>query len=161
MRRAARLTSVVLGVALVCAGCGSSPELAADRARALQDSVLAVSQAASEARWAEAQSLLVQTRGVLDDGVDEGEVSTARYREIDAALDVVATELAASQAAADQAAAALAAAEQAAAEQAAAEQAAAVQAAAEAAAEQQTAPAGPGKTPPKPKEKGGPGKGDK
>ncbi|MDQ0373145.1 hypothetical protein [Cellulomonas humilata] len=148
MRRAARMISLVLGVALVCAGCGSSTELAADRARTLQDSVLAVSQAASEARWADAQSLLVETRVALDDGVDAGEVSTTRYREIDAALDLVATELAASRAAADQAAAEAAAAAQAAAEQAAAEQAAA---------EQEAAPP-PAKEPPAPKGKG-PGKG--
>ena len=75
------------------------------------------------------RSLLAETQTALDAGADAGEVSTARYREIDAALDRVATELAAAQAAADQAAAEQAAAEQAAAEQAAAEQAAAEQAA--------------------------------
>ena len=88
VRRAARLDRPSsLGVVLACAGCGSSPELAADRAQALQESVLAVTQAASEARWADAQSLLAETQTALDDGADAGEVSTARYREIDAALD--------------------------------------------------------------------------
>ena len=106
-------------------GCGSAPELEGDRAQKLQESVLGVTQAASEARWADAQVLLADTQASLDAGADAGEVSTARYREIDAALDRVAAELAAAQAAADQAAAAQAAAEQAAAEQAAAEQAAA------------------------------------
>ncbi|WP_456788206.1 hypothetical protein, partial [Cellulomonas sp. P5_C5] len=121
MRRA--MTALALGVALACAGCGSAPELAADRAQALQASVLAVTQAASDARWADAQVLLTDTQAALDAGVDAGDVSTARYREIDAALDRVAADLAAAQAAADQAAAEQAAAEQAAAEQAAAEQA--------------------------------------
>ena len=143
-----RIPALVLGAVLVCAGCGSAPELAADRAASLQQSVLDVTQAASEARWADAQVLLVDTQASLDAGADAGEVSTTRYREIDAALDRVAAELAAAKAAADQAAAAQAAAEQAAAEQAAAEQAAA---------EQKTAPA-PAKEPPKGK---GPGKGDK
>jgi hypothetical protein len=148
-----RIPALVLGAVLLCAGCGSAPELAADRASSLQQSVLDVTQAASEARWADAQVLLVDTQASLDAGADAGEVSTTRYREIDAALDRVAAELAAAKAAADQAAAAQAAAEQAAAEQAAAEQAAAEQAAAE----QKTAHA-PAKEPPKGK---GPGKGDK
>ncbi|GEL96455.1 hypothetical protein CTE05_00020 [Cellulomonas terrae] len=146
-------TAVVLAAVLVCAGCAGRPDLEADRAQTLQESVLAVTQAAGEARWADAQSLLLTTRTTLDDGVDAGEVSTTRYREIDAALDLVATELAAAQAAADQAAA-----EQAAAEQAAAEQAAAEQAAAEKAAAEQNAPAAPKKEPPAPKDKGKPGK---
>lgn len=154
MTRPGVWAAVVLGAVLVCAGCADRPDLEADRAATLQESVLAVTQAAGEARWADAQALLLTTRTTLDDGVDEGEVSTTRYREIDAALDLVATELAAAQAAADQAAA-----EQAVAEQAAAEQAAAEQAAAEkAAAEQQNAPAAPKKEPPAPKDKGKPGK---
>ena len=160
MSRPVRWTAVVLGVALVCAGCGSAPELAVDRAQSLQTSVLGVTQAASEARWADAQSLLVATRVALDDGVDAREVSAERYREIDAALDRVANELAASQAAADQAAAEQAAAEQAAA-QAAAAQAAAERAAAEQAAAEQVAPAGPAKAPPAKGKGEGKGKGDK
>ncbi|GEK23597.1 hypothetical protein CXY01_41170 [Cellulomonas xylanilytica] len=153
------MSAVVLGAGLACAGCGGTPELAADRAEVLQESVLVVTQAASEARWADAQVLLVDTRAALDAGVDAGEVSTARYREVDAALDRVAADLAAAQAAAEQAAAELAAAQQAAAEQAAAEQAAAEQAAAEqAAAEEKAGP--PAKEPPAPKGKGQ-GKGGK
>lgn len=154
MSRVLRWTAVVLGVGLVCGACGTAPELEPDRAVSLQESVLAVTQAASESRWVDAQALLVQTRVTLDDGVDEGEVSTARYREIDAALDQVAAELAAAQAVVEQAAAAQAAAEQAAAQaaadQAAAEQAAAQQAAAEKAAE----PPGHEKPAPAPKDKG-------
>lgn len=153
MRRPAVWTAVVLGAVLVCAGCADRPDLEPDRAQTLQESVLAVTQAAGEARWADAQTLLADTRADLDDGADAGEVSTPRYREIDAALDLVATELAAAQAAADQAAA-----EQAAAEQAAAEQAAAEQAAAEKAAAEQNAPAPPKKEPPAPKGKGKSGK---
>lgn len=158
MRRPAVWTAVVLGAVLVCAGCADRPDLEPDRAQTLQESVLAVTQAAGEARWADAQTLLADTRADLDDGADAGEVSTPRYREIDAALDLVATELAAAQAAADQAAAEQAAAEQAAAEQAAAEQAAAEQAAAEKAAAEQNAPAPPKKEPPAPKGKGKSGK---
>lgn len=153
MRRPAVWTAVVLGAVLVCAGCADRPDLEPDRAQTLQESVLAVTQAAGEARWADAQTLLADTRADLDAGADAGEVSTPRYREIDAALDLVATELAAAQAAADQAAA-----EQAAAEQAAAEQAAAEQAAAEKAAAEQNAPAPPKKEPPAPKGKGKSGK---
>jgi len=153
MRRVTVWTALVLGAVLVCAGCGSKPDLEDDRAQTLQESVLAVTQAAGEARWADAQNLLLTTRTALDDGLDAGEVSTTRYREIDTALDSVATELAAAQAAADQAAA-----EQAAAAQAAAEQAAAEQAAAEKAAAEQQAPAGPKKEPPAPKDKGKSGK---
>lgn len=155
MRRTGRWAVAVLAGVLVCAGCGNPPELADDRAQTLQETVLVVSQAASEARWADAQVLLAETQAALDAGADAGEVSTTRYREIDAALDRVAAELAAAQAAADQAAAAQAAADQAAAEQAAAEQAAAEQAAAN----QQVQPA-PAKEPKPPKDKG-PGKGGK
>jgi len=147
--------TIPVAVVLLCTACGNAPELTTDRAQALQESVLSVTQAASEARWADAQVLLAETQTALDAGADAGEVSTARYREIDAALDRVAADLAAAQAAADQAAAAQAA-EQAAAAQAAAEQAAAEQAAAEqAAAEKKAAPAPP-KEQPAPK---GPGRG--
>ena len=153
-RASHRLTrwTLPVAVALFCTACGNAPDLAAERAQALQESVLSVTQAASEARWADAQALLAETQTALDAGADAGEVSTARYREIDAALDRVAADLAAAQAA--QAAAAQAA-EQAAAAQAAAEQAAAEQAAAE----KKAAPA-PAKEPPGKKDKP-PGKGGK
>jgi hypothetical protein len=142
----------VLATALLCGSCADSPELARDRAETLQQSVLAVTQAAAESRWADAQSLLAETRTALDTGADAGEVSTERYRQIDAALDQVAADLTAQQAAADQAAA-----EQAAADQAAAEQAAAEQAAAEKAAADEVAPQ-PGPQKGKPKNPGkGPG----
>lgn len=149
-------TAVVLGAVLVCTGC-SRPDLETDRAASLQESVLAVTQAAGEARWADAQTLLLTTRTSLDDGLDAGEVSATRYREIDTALDLVATELAAAQAAADQAAAEQAAAAQAAAEQAAADKAAADKAAADKAAAEKNAPTAP-KQPPAPKDKGKGGK---
>lgn len=146
MRRRAGWAALVVATVLLCGSCAGTPELTDDRAQTLQQSVLAVSQAAAEARWADAQALLAETRTALDAGADAGDVSTQRYREIDAALDQVATDLAAQKAAADQAAA----------EQAAAEQAAAEQAAAEKAAEQPAAPAPP--TPKgKPKD---PGKGE-
>ena len=137
-----------------CAGCGSEAgPLGRSRARA--PGVRARRHhAASEARWSDAQLLLVDTQAALDAGADAGEVSTARYRTIDAALERVAAELAAAQAAADQAAAQQAAADQAAAEQAAAEQAAAEQAAADAAAAQKAADAKKSKGGPKPKEAG-------
>ncbi len=98
---------LVLAAGLLLAGCSGSPDLAPDRAHTLQESVLAVSQAASEARWDDALALLGTTRTELDAGVDAGEVSTARYREVDAALDRVESEITAEQArvAADQLAA--------------------------------------------------------
>ena len=148
-------SALVVGGVLACGACAGSPELESDRAGALQESVVAVTQAAEQARWSDAQMLLDETRSTLDAGADAGEVSTARYREIDAALDQVAADLAAEQAAVEQAAA-----EQAAAEQAAAEQAAAEQAAADAAAaEQQDDDDGPGRADPKDKAKP-PGKKD-
>lgn len=143
MRRRVGWTALVVASALACAGCADdAPELDADRARTLQESVLAVTQAAAESRWSDAQGLVAQTREALDEGADAGEVSTARYRQIDAALDGVESDLAAAVAAAAVAA-------QAAADQAAAEQAAADQAAAELAATPQPAPApeAPAKTP--------------
>ena len=128
MRRALAL---VLGAGLLVAGCGNSPDLAPDRAHTLQGTVLAVSQASAVARWDDALGLVTEARTELDAGVDAGEVSTARYREVDAALDQVEAQITAERdrVAAEQAAAAQAAADQAAAEQAAAEQAATEQAA--------------------------------
>ena len=152
-------SALVVGGVLVCGACAGSPDLESDRAGALQESVLAVTQAAEQARWSDAQTLLDETRTTLDAGADAGDVSTARYREIDAALDQVAADLAAEQAAAEQAAAQQAAAEQAAAEQAAAEQAAAEQAAADAAAAEDDEDDGPGRADPKDKVKP-PGKKD-
>ena len=158
------LAAVVLAAVLMTAGCAARPDLSADRAATLQDAVLHVTSAAAAGRWDEADAAITDTRARLDAGVDAGDVSTARYREIDRALDRVSAavasaraEAAAAQAAAEQAAAAQAAAEQAAAQQAAA-QAAADQAAAARAATQDVRP-GPGpkaKAPAKPK---GPGKG--
>ncbi|WP_315098838.1 mucin-associated surface protein [uncultured Cellulomonas sp.] len=138
MRRRVGWTALVVASALACAGCAdAAPDLDADRARTLQESVLAVTQAAAESRWSDAQGLVAQTREALDQGADAGEVSTARYRQIDAALDGVESDLAAAVAAA--AVAAEAAAEQAAADQAAAELAATPQPA--------LAPEVPAKTP--------------
>ncbi|KQY47422.1 hypothetical protein [Cellulomonas sp. Root137] len=144
MRRRAGWAALVVATALLCGSCAGSPELADDRAATLQQSVLAVSQAAAESRWADAQSLLAETRTALDVGANAGEVSTERYQQIDAALDQVASDLAAQQTAAE-----LLAAEQAAADQAAADKAAA----------EQTAPA-PAPATPKGKDKN-PGKGNK
>ena len=159
-RASSRLIRWTIPVAVVLAvhSLRQHAGAATDRAQALQESVLSVTQAASEARWADAQVLLAETQTALDAGADAGEVSTARYREIDAALDRVAADVAAAQAAADQAAAAQAA-EQAAAAQA-AEQAAAEQAAAEQAAAEKKAGPAPAKEQPAPKDKG-PGKGGK
>jgi hypothetical protein len=140
--RAAWPAVVVLVVtAFLTGGCGAEPDLDADRASQLQEAVLQVSTAAAASQWDAADAGLVEARARLDAGVDAGEVSTARYREIDRALDAVAAAVAAERArvAAEQAAAAQAAAEQAAADQAAAEQAAAEQAAADQAAAEQAA----------------------
>ncbi|MET0789071.1 MAG: hypothetical protein ABWY33_07510 [Cellulomonas sp.] len=108
-----RRIALVLGAGLLLAGCGGSTDLAPDRAHTLQQTVLAVSQAASEARWADALVLLDEARDELDAGVDAHEVSTARYREVDSALERVEAEITAEQA---RLAAAQVAAEQAAAE---------------------------------------------
>lgn len=107
MRRRVGCAGLVLGLALAVAGCGSTPELDADRAHTLQQSVLGVTQAAAEGRWADAQALLATTRADLDAGADLGEVSTARYRQIDTALDEVESQLAAEQERAAAAAAAV------------------------------------------------------
>ncbi|MFS0700365.1 mucin-associated surface protein [Cellulomonas sp. 179-A 4D5 NHS] len=154
--RARALLAPALALVVVLAGCGQGAELDAERAAALQQSVLTVSEEAAAGRHGAAQAALAQVRSELEAAVDAGEVSTARYRQIDDALDRTDQEVsaalaaqAAAQAAAEQAAAEQAAAEQAAAEQAAAEQAAAEEAAArEAAARaaQDEAP-GPGKGP--------------
>ncbi|GIG21076.1 hypothetical protein Cch01nite_18000 [Cellulomonas chitinilytica] len=155
--RARAVAVVVLAVALVTAGCAERPDLADERAASLQAAVLDVTSAAAAGRWDDAEAALVDTRGRLDDGVDAGEVSTSRYREVDRALDRVAGALAAARA---QAVAAEAAAQQAAAVQAATEQAAAQAAADQAAADRAAAatparPADP-QPAPAPKDKKGP-----
>ena len=153
-----RVLVLVLGVALLVAGCGGRPDLAPDRAHTLQSTVLAVTQASAEARWDDALALLGEARTELDAGVDADQVSTARYREVDAALDEVESQITAER---DRVAAEQAAAQQAAADQAAAEQAAADQAAAEQAATS-NAPAPAPKPAPPGKDKGkGAGKGGK
>jgi len=99
MRRL-RTAVAALGFTLAllgASGCGSTTELAAERARTLQASVLAVTRAAAEGDWREASTLLASTRALLDAGVEEGEVSAIRYRAIDAALDEVEAQLAAVQ----------------------------------------------------------------
>lgn len=97
MRRL-RTTLAAFGLAIAllgASGCGSTTELAAERGRTLQASVLAVTQAAAQGHWREASTLLASTRALLDAGVEQGEVSAVRYRAIDAALDDVEAELAA------------------------------------------------------------------
>ncbi|WP_258723367.1 hypothetical protein [Cellulomonas sp. NS3] len=140
--RTGALLAPALGLVLVLAGCGQGAELDPDRAGVLQQAVLTVSEEAAAGRYDSAQAALAEVRDELETAVDAGEVSTARYRQIDDALDrtdqevTAALEAQAAARAAEQAAAEQAAAEQAAAEQAAAEQAAA---AARAAAEQEAA----------------------
>jgi cobalamin biosynthesis Mg chelatase CobN len=154
------LWAVVLTAALVTAGCAGRPDLDADRAATLQAAVLEVTTTAAAGQWDATDAALAETRDRLDAGVDAGEVSTSRYREIDRALDRVAAAVASERArvAAEQAAAAQAAADQAAAEQAAAEAAAAEQAAASSGPAGKPKPGppasdkGPGKA--KPKDKG-------
>ena len=80
-------TVAVVGVlALALAGCGSQADLDASRAQALQADVLAVTQAAAAGKWAAADTDLASTRAHLDAALDAGDVSVARYREIEAAL---------------------------------------------------------------------------
>lgn len=149
--RSGALLGPAFTLVLVLAGCSQEPELDADRARALQQAVLTVSEESAAGRYDAAQAAVTQVREELEAAVDAGEISTARYRQVDDALDRTGQEVAAALAAQ---AAAQAAAEQAAAERAAAEQAAA-QAAAQEAAERAARAAGPGG------EKGPKGKGDK
>ena len=155
-RARASMVAVLTGVLLV-AGCGARPDLAPDRGANLRAAVLEVTAAAAAGRWDAAEAALSDTRARLDAGVDAGDVSTTRYREIDQALDRVSEALVTARA---EEAAAAAAAQQAAADQAAADLAAAQPAAAEQAAAQQggpeRAPAPKDKGPGKPK---GPGKG--
>lgn len=168
--RAARtraLLAPALALLVVLAGCSQGAELDAERAAALQQSVLTVSEEAAAGRHDAAQAALAEVRSELEAAVDAGDVSTARFRQIDDALDRTDQEIsaalaaqAAAQAAAEQAAAEQAAAEQAAAEQAAAEQAAAEQAAAEQAAAREAAERAAQDEAPGP-EKGPKGKGKK
>lgn len=141
-------SALVGAVLLGAAGC-ARPDLDADRARALQTDVLAVTQASAEGRYDAAAALLDRLRSEVADGRERGEISAERYATLTDALDDVATELEASasaQAAAEaaaQAAAAEAAAEAARAQATAeaAAEAAAAQAAADAALAQATAEA--------------------
>ncbi|MDC7121110.1 hypothetical protein OMK64_06125 [Cellulomonas fimi] len=141
-------SALVATVLLGAAGC-ARPDVDADRARALQSDVLAVTQASAEGRYDAAAALLDRLRAEVEGGRSSGDLSSERYATLSAAIDDVATELeaaASAQAAAEaaeQAAAAEAAAEAARAQATAeaAEQAAAAQAAADAALAQATAEA--------------------
>ncbi|MFC4614369.1 hypothetical protein ACFO3K_06565, partial [Cellulomonas algicola] len=117
---------LVATVLLGATGC-ARPDIDADRARALQSDVLAVTQASAEGRFDAAGALLDRLRAEVEDGRSSGDLSAERYATLAAAIDDVATELEASASA------------QAAAE--AAAQAAAAEAAAEAARAQATAEA--------------------
>ena len=110
-RHLQRLTPGVLALVIVLGGCGRSPELAADRAGSLQDEVLDVTTAAAAGDWDAADAGIASAHAQLDAALDADDVTTARYHEIDAALDRVTATIsverdkAAAQIAADQAAA--------------------------------------------------------
>ncbi|ROS30573.1 hypothetical protein [Cellulomonas sp. PhB150] len=91
MRRAARL-GVACTLALTLGACGSPTDLTAETARSLQADVLSVTTAAAGGKWDAVDSGVAATRADLDAALDAGEISTARYREVDAALDRVAAE---------------------------------------------------------------------
>ena len=110
MRWRAGSAVLALGTVLAVAGCGTTTDLAADRAHDLQTAVLGVTQSAAAGQWDQAQTRLAATRTLLDTGADHGEVSATRFRQIDAALDEVQTQLATARASAVAAAAAQAAA---------------------------------------------------
>jgi chromosome segregation ATPase len=124
-----------VAVVAVVGACQSSVELDADPARVLQADVLALTTAVAAGRWDTVEAELREAREHLDAALESGEVSVARYRQIDDALDTVAAEVEderdrlAAAAAAAEAAAEHEAAEQEAAEQEAAEEAAAEEAA--------------------------------
>lgn len=141
---ARRRTGLALGGALVAVllalpACGSSADLEAEAAAALQDGVLRVTEAAAAGRYDDADAGIAELRDELESAVDAGQVSAPRYAVIDDALDRTADEVSAARAAAEQVAAEQAAAQQVAAEQVAAEQAAAEQAALDQAALDQAA----------------------
>ena len=104
MRPAALLGGAVTLV-LALGACSSESDLTAERARALQADVLAVTTAAAAGNWEAVDDGITAARADLDAGLDAGDLSTARYREIDAALDRVAAEADAADAAQDRAAA--------------------------------------------------------
>lgn len=96
MRRAAWL-GCALTLALTLSACSSPPDLEVDRARTLEADVLVVTRAAAAAKWDAVAAGIAAARSDLDAGLDAGDLSTARYREIDAALDRVAAEAEAAQ----------------------------------------------------------------
>jgi hypothetical protein len=91
-RRVLRACATV-GVVALLGACGSSVELEADRARALQADVLALTAAAAAGKWDVVEDDLRSTRALLDAALESADVSVARYRQIDDALDGVAAEV--------------------------------------------------------------------
>ena len=89
------LIAWVVGL-IVLTGCaGSPPDLTPDAAERLQEAVNGVVQAAVEGRYDDAGAALLATRAALDEAADAGQVSAARYRQIEDALQRAEVELAA------------------------------------------------------------------
>ncbi|MBO1750322.1 hypothetical protein J4G33_00730 [Actinotalea sp. BY-33] len=92
MRR--RLLGLLLPAALVLGGCAAPSDLSEDAAGALQAAVLDLHRAAAEERYDAAEVAATEVRAALDAAAEAGEVSVARYRQIDAALVAAEEELA-------------------------------------------------------------------
>lgn len=91
MRRVRVAACAVVGsLALTLSGCGGQTELDASPAHTLQADVLAVTTAARAENWDLARAKIASTQTHLDAALDAGQVSGARYREIEAALARVA-----------------------------------------------------------------------
>jgi TolA-binding protein len=130
-----RLIPQLLALALAgaaLAGCAATPDVSDTASQQLQESVRLVATRASEGDPSAAVTELDTLQSRLDSAVDSGDVSAERSQTIQAAIDLVRTDLAQKIADAEAASAAEAAA---AAEQAAADKAAADKAAADKAAE--------------------------
>jgi hypothetical protein len=84
------LATGALALALTLGGCGSGSELDASSADALQSDVLALTVAARAEKWDVADARLTSTQAHLDAALEAGQVSQARYHQIDAALARVA-----------------------------------------------------------------------
>jgi hypothetical protein len=98
-RRHGRLRHAVVGAAaagaLVLSGCAPSgtADFSPRVGAALQEAVHAVASASAQGRYDAASVALDEVRAVLDAAVELGEISVARYREVDSAILRTAAEL--------------------------------------------------------------------
>lgn len=91
--KTARVLPVVLGAALLLAGCAPAPDLGRATAVSLQDGVLAVTTASASGDYQAASDALRTTIEQLEKASADGTVSPEKYRQIRAALAQVETDL--------------------------------------------------------------------